>query len=81
MTDAIEARVKQIIIGHLNLDPKKVINEAFFVDDLGVDSLDAMDLLLAINDEFELKVNPETMEHIHTVQDMIDLIKQEVSDS
>ena len=71
MQASIESKVKEIIVEHLEIDEEKVIPEASFADDLDLDSLDAMDVLMAINEEFKIHIPPEKMDQIQTVQDMI----------
>ena len=76
MTDIsnIEARVKKIIIEQLGVKEEQVTNEASFVEDLGADSLDTVELVMALEDEFELEIPDEDAEKITTVQQAIDYI-------
>jgi acyl carrier protein len=76
MTDIsnIEARVKKIIIEQLGVKEEQVTNEASFVDDLGADSLDTVELVMALEEEFELEIPDEDAEKITTVQQAIDYI-------
>ena len=76
MTDIsnIEARVKKIIIEQLGVKEEQVINEASFVEDLGADSLDTVELVMALEEEFELEIPDEDAEKITTVQQAIDYI-------
>lgn len=73
-TSTIEQRIKKLIVDHLEVPEDQISNQSFFVQDLGADSLDAMDLLMLVNDEFHIQISPDKMEHIHTVQDMIDAV-------
>jgi acyl carrier protein len=76
MTDIsnIEARVKKIIIEQLGVKEEQVTNEASFVEDLGADSLDTVELVMALEEEFELEIPDEDAEKITTVQQAIDYI-------
>ncbi len=76
MTDIsnIEARVKKIIIEQLGMKEEQVTNEASFVEDLGADSLDTVELVMALEEEFELEIPDEDAEKITTVQQAIDYI-------
>ena len=76
MTDIsnIEARVKKIIIEQLGVKEEQVTNEASFVEDLGADSLDTVELVMALEEEFELEIPDEDAENITTVQQAIDYI-------
>ena len=76
MTDIsnIEARVKKIIIEQLGVKEEQVTNEASFVEDLGADSLDTVELVMALEEEFELEIPDEDAEKITTVQQAIEYI-------
>ena len=73
--DSIEERVKKIIIEQLGVKPEEVTNEASFVEDLGADSLDTVELVMALEEEFECEIPDEDAEKITTVQQAIDYIK------
>ena len=70
----IEARVKKIIIEQLGVKEEQVTNEASFVEDLGADSLDTVELVMALEEEFELEIPDEDAEKITSVQQAIDYI-------
>ncbi len=72
----IEAKVKSIICEQLNVAEEDVVPEASFVDDLGADSLDQVELIMAMEEEFDLSIPDEDAEKIATVQDAIDYIKK-----
>ncbi len=72
----IEAKVKSIICEQLNVAEEDVVPEASFVDDLGADSLDQVELIMAMEEEFDLSIPDEDAEKIATVQDAVDYIKQ-----
>ena len=73
--DSIEERVKKIIIEQLGVKPEQVTNNASFVEDLGADSLDTVELVMALEEEFECEIPDEDAEKITTVQQAIDYIK------
>ncbi|MGH8494050.1 MAG: acyl carrier protein [Moraxellaceae bacterium] len=70
----IEERVKKIVAEQLGVKLEDVTNEASFVDDLGADSLDTVELVMALEEEFELEIPDEEAEKISTVQNAIDYI-------
>jgi acyl carrier protein len=70
----IEARVKKIIAEQLGLEESTVTNEKAIVADFGADSLDTIELVMAIEDEFNLEIADEDAEKVVTVQDAIDLV-------
>lgn len=72
----IEAKVKSIICEQLNVAEEDVVPEASFVDDLGADSLDQVELIMAMEEEFDLSIPDEDAEKIATVRDAVDYIKQ-----
>ena len=71
----IEERVKKIIVDMLGVKPEDVQPEASFVNDLGADSLDTVELVMALEEEFETEIPDEEDEKINTVQAAIDYIK------
>jgi len=72
---SVEERVKKIIAEKLSVDLKEVIPEASFVDDLGADSLDLVELIMSMEEEFETDISDEDAEKIATVQDAINYIQ------
>ena len=68
----IQERVKKIIIEQLGVKEEEVKNEASFVDDLGADSLDTVELVMALEDELGMEISDEDAEKITTVQQSID---------
>jgi len=73
---SIDERVKQIIVEQLGVDEAEVTPNASFVDDLGADSLDTVELVMAFEEAFEIEIPDEDAEKIRTVQDAITYIDQ-----
>ena len=76
MSEPIEARVREIIINELGLEPEKVTDDASFVEDLGADSLDTVELVMAFEEEFGLDIPDEDAEQMRTVGDAITYLKE-----
>jgi acyl carrier protein len=74
----IDARVKKIVAEQLGVAEADIKNESSFVDDLGADSLDTVELVMALEDEFEMEIPDEQAEKITTVQQAIDYAKANV---
>jgi len=72
----LEERVKKIVAEKLSVDLDEVIPEASFVDDLGADSLDLVELIMAMEEEFDIEISDEEAEKLQTVQDAIKYIKE-----
>ena len=73
MTDT-EDKIKEIVVKHLGIDESKVIPESKFIDDLGADSLDTVELVMAFEEEFGVEIPDDAAETILTVQNAIDYI-------
>lgn len=71
----IEERVKKIIVEQLGVKEEEVVNTASFVDDLGADSLDTVELVMALEEEFDIEIPDEEAEKITTVQAAIDYVE------
>jgi acyl carrier protein len=71
---SVEERVKQIIVEQLGVDEAEVTPTASFVDDLGADSLDTVELVMAFEEAFEIEIPDEDAEKIRTVQDAVSYI-------
>jgi acyl carrier protein len=72
---SIEEKVKDIIVEQLGVNPEQVTPQASFIEDLGADSLDIVELVMAFEEEFGVEVPDEEAEKLQTVQDVIDYIK------
>jgi acyl carrier protein len=77
MSDVAD-KVKKIVIEHLGVDEAKVTNTASFIDDLGADSLDTVELVMAFEEEFSIEIPDDAAEKIQTVQNAIDFITANV---
>jgi acyl carrier protein len=78
MSDVAE-RVKKIVIEHLGVDADKVVEKASFIDDLGADSLDTVELVMAFEEEFEVEIPDDAAETIQTVGDAISFLEKSKS--
>ncbi|ADD27430.1 acyl carrier protein [Meiothermus ruber] len=72
---AILDDVREVIVEKLGVDAEKVVPEARFIEDLGADSLDTVELIMGLEDKFGLEISDEDAEKIRTVQDAIDFIQ------
>lgn len=75
----IESRVKQIIVDHLGVDEDKLTNEASFLDDLGADSLDNVELVMAFEEEFGIEINDDEADTLGTVGEAIAYIAKSIA--
>lgn len=74
--EAIFERVKEIIVDQLGVDEEEVTPEATFIDDLGADSLDIVELIMAFEEEFDMEIPDEDAEKIVTVGDAVEYIRE-----
>jgi len=74
MSDVAD-RVRKIVVEHLGVEEEKVTDTSSFIDDLGADSLDTVELVMALEDEFGTEIPDEQAEKITTVQQAIDFVK------
>ena len=72
----VESRVKKIVTDHLGVDESKVNAESKFIDDLGADSLDTVELVMAFEEEFGVEIPDDAAETIITVQNAIDYLEK-----
>ena len=77
MDDVLE-RVKKIIVDRLGVDEEKITLEASFKDDLGADSLDIVELVMELEDEFEMEISDEAAEKISKVGEAVEYIKSQI---
>jgi acyl carrier protein len=80
MSNNIEERVKKIVAEQLGVDEAQVTNESSFIDDLGADSLDTVEMVMALEEAFEMEIPDEDAEKIQTIQDAINYIKSHVKE-
>lgn len=74
----IESKVKQIIVDQLGVDAAQVTNEASFIEDLGADSLDTVELVMAFEEEFDLEIPDEEAEKLTTVGQALEYLKKKL---
>ena len=72
----ISERVKKIVIEHLGVDEEKVVETASFIDDLGADSLDTVELVMAFEEEFGVEIPDDAAESILTVKDAVSFLEE-----
>ena len=72
----MEDRIKEIIVEQLGVDADQVTSDASFVDDLGADSLDTVELVMALEEEFDIEIPDEDAEKIATVKDAIEYLNE-----
>lgn len=77
--EEIFERVKKIVSDQLSVDPTEVKSEASFANDLGADSLDTVELVMALEEEFDIEIPDEAAEGISTVQAAVDYIQDKVA--
>jgi len=80
MAQDVEVRVKEIIVEQLSVDPEQVTLQASFVNDLGADSLDTVELVMALEEEFDLEIPDEEAEKITTVGQAVEYIKTKLQE-
>jgi len=77
MADDISGRIKKIIVNHLGVSEDKIQDNAKFIEDLGADSLDTVELVMAFEEEFKCEIPDSSAEKIVTVKDAIDFIQKQ----
>ncbi len=75
---SVEEKVKNIIVEKLSVEPDEVVMAASFVDDLGADSLDLVELIMAMEEAFDMEISDDQAEKLQTVQDVMNYIKEHV---
>ncbi|MDH7600929.1 MAG: acyl carrier protein [Armatimonadota bacterium] len=73
-------RVRKVVVDKLKVSPEEVTEEASFVDDLGADSLDVVDLVMGFEDEFEIQIPDEEAEKIQTVKQAVEYIDKKLAE-
>ena len=76
MSEEIKSKIKKIVADHLGIDEEKVTEEASFIDDLGADSLDTVELVMAFEEEFGCEIPDDAAEKILTVKDAVDFLQE-----
>ncbi len=76
----LEERVKNLVITQLGVDPAKVTSDSSFIDDLGADSLDTVELVMAFEEEFDVEIPDEDAQKMRTVHDAVNYLKDKVSE-
>ena len=76
MAENVAEKVEEIIVNELGVEPEKVTPQASFVDDLGADSLDTVELVMAFEEEFGIEIPDEDAEKLQTVGDAINYLKE-----
>ena len=77
---SLEERVKNLVITQLGVDAEKVDKTSSFIDDLGADSLDTVELVMAFEEEFDMEISDDDAQKMKTVNDVIDYLKDKVSE-
>lgn len=72
----VEDRVRKIVVEHLNVEADKVVEKASFIDDLGADSLDQVELVMAFEEEFSVEIPDDAAETIQTFGDAVSFLKK-----
>ncbi len=80
MSDVAD-RVKKIVVEHLGVEESKVVENASFIDDLGADSLDTVELVMAFEEEFSCEIPDDAAEKILTIKDAVDFIQSQSKSS
>ena len=80
MDEDIQQKVVDLIVDQLGVDADSVTPQAHFIDDLGADSLDTVELVMAFEEEFDMEVPDEDAEKLETVSDVTDYLKQRLSE-
>ena len=75
MSNDIKPKIKKIVADHLGIEEEKVTEEASFIDDLGADSLDTVELVMAFEEKFGIEIPDDAAETIQTVQNAIEYIE------
>ena len=77
MSGDVKSKIKKIVADHLGIEEEKVTEEASFIDDLGADSLDTVELVMAFEEEFGCEIPDDAAEKILTVKDAVDFLSKQ----
>jgi len=77
---SLEERVKNLVISQLGVDAEKVTTDSSFIDDLGADSLDTVELVMAFEEEFDMEISDDDAQKLRTVGDVVTYLKDKVSE-
>jgi acyl carrier protein len=77
---SLEEKVKNLVVTQLGVDAGKVTNDSSFIDDLGADSLDTVELVMAFEEEFDMEIPDEDAQKMRTISDVIDYLKDKVDE-
>ncbi|MFC1538536.1 acyl carrier protein [Candidatus Latescibacterota bacterium] len=75
---SLEEKVKNLVVTQLGVDASKVANDSSFIDDLGADSLDTVELVMAFEEEFDIEIPDEDAQRMRTISDVIEYLKDKV---
>ena len=78
MSEDVSSKVKKIVADHLGIDEAKVTEESSFIDDLGADSLDTVELVMAFEEEFDIEIPDDAAETIQTFGDAVKFINEKL---
>ena len=78
MSENVKNKIKKIVADHLGIEEEKVTEEASFIDDLGADSLDTVELVMAFEEEFKCEIPDDIAEKIVTVKDAVNFIEEKL---
>ena len=73
-------KLKEVIANVLNVDPEEITPDTTFTEDLGADSLDLFQIIMGLEDEFDVQIDPEKTENITTVGEAVELLKSAIAD-
>ena len=79
MAEDISSKVKKMVVDHLGVDEAKVTDEANFMDDLGADSLDTIEIIMSIEEEFDIDIPDNEVEEMHTVGSVLNYLTANLS--
>lgn len=77
--DEIEAKVRKVVSGQLGVNESEIMDNSSFVDDLGADSLDRVEMIMALEDEFKIEIPDESAEKLVKFSDVIEFVRSHVS--